>query len=589
MPSPSPVFSATESPAVAHCPALLITAPASGQGKTLVTAALARLLARQGKVVRVFKCGPDFLDPHWHALASGAPVQTLDLWMAGADDGAARLYAAACEADVILIEGVMGLFDGQPSAADLALRWNIPVMPVLQAGAMAQTCAAIAHGLRTFRPGLRWAGVLCSGVGGDHHASLLREALRPLGHAGDGEGAASTCGHTHDQTHDPLHDQWLGALPRLRVLDDAAPARTAGEARALGSLGSAFLPERHLGLIPAAEMQDALARLDQAADALAQTPLGQRDAAGWAQWQVAFAAPSMQSAGAATADAPSRAIAALPAAEGDGSGPRVPAAVPPWGDDRNRWLAAQRFIARRPLRGRTVAIARDAAFAFIYPANVQCLHDMGATLAWFSPLAGDALPACDAVWLPGGYPELHVQRLGAQTALRDALAEHLAQQRPIWAECGGMLALCEGIALADGDLHPLWGLLPGTARMQTRLAGLGPQQWHWAGAAAGPAAEHPAAWLRGHTFHYSRLESTAPVIGHTERPPHRRGSGVGSGSGARAGEAVYQCGSLRASYFHAWFPSSPQGVAWLLGGPGALDSLNDDCRADALPVQERQP
>ena len=107
-------------PRSATCPALLIAAGASGQGKTTVTAALARLHARQGRRVRVFKCGPDYLDPYWHQLASGAPVQNLDLWMTGWDDCAARLHAAAQEADLLLIEGVMGLYDGTPSAADLA-------------------------------------------------------------------------------------------------------------------------------------------------------------------------------------------------------------------------------------------------------------------------------------------------------------------------------------------------------------------------------------------------------------------------------------------------------------------------------------
>ena len=110
----------------ARCPAILIAAPASGQGKTTVTAALARLHSRAGRRVRVFKCGPDFLDPFWHQLASGAPVHQVDLWMTGEADVRARLHAAAQQADVILVEGVMGLFDGQPSAADRALRMGLP-------------------------------------------------------------------------------------------------------------------------------------------------------------------------------------------------------------------------------------------------------------------------------------------------------------------------------------------------------------------------------------------------------------------------------------------------------------------------------
>ena len=116
----------------ARCPALLITSTASGQGKTTLTAALARLHARQGRRVRVFKCGPDFLDPHWHELASGAPVHSVDLWMTGEADMRARLHAAACEADLILVEGVMGLFDGTPCAADVAERLGLPVLAVEQ-------------------------------------------------------------------------------------------------------------------------------------------------------------------------------------------------------------------------------------------------------------------------------------------------------------------------------------------------------------------------------------------------------------------------------------------------------------------------
>ena len=117
-----------------HCPALLIAAPASGQGKTTVTAALARLHSRAGKRVRVFKCGPDFLDPMILARASGAPVYQLDLWMVGEEECRRLLWQAAGEADLILIEGVMGLFDGAPSAADLARRFGVPVLGVIERG-----------------------------------------------------------------------------------------------------------------------------------------------------------------------------------------------------------------------------------------------------------------------------------------------------------------------------------------------------------------------------------------------------------------------------------------------------------------------
>src|SRR5688572_2082352 len=144
------------------CPAVLVAAPASGQGKTTVAAALARLHARAGRRVRAFKCGPDFLDPHWLALATGHPVHNLDLWMTGEHDVRSRLHEAAAQADLIVVEGVMGLFDGEPSAADLAQRFGLPVLAVIDASAMAGTFGALAFGLRHFRPGLPWAGVLAN-------------------------------------------------------------------------------------------------------------------------------------------------------------------------------------------------------------------------------------------------------------------------------------------------------------------------------------------------------------------------------------------------------------------------------------------
>lgn len=445
----------------ARCPALVVSAAASGQGKTTVTAALARLHERQGRRVRVFKCGPDYLDPYWHQLASGAPVEQLDLWMTGPADCAVRLHAAACEADLILIEGVMGLFDGEDCVADLAQRFGIPVLAVVDAGAMGGTLGAIVHGLRHYREGLPWAGVLANRVAGERHAGMLRAGLR--------DGA-----------------DWLGALPRLSLDEDArAP----------------LLPERHLGLVAANELPDALQRLDAAADALAATPLGRMDAQALQRFAVDFPAPP----------------------------PR--ASVPPL------------------LAGRTVAVARDAAFCFIYPGNVQTLQQLGARVVFFSPLRDAALPACDAVWLPGGYPELHAAALAANTAFQASLRAHVQAGRPLWAECGGMMALCDAITLHDGRTVRLWGLLPGRVAMQRRLAALGPQQ-----------LALPQGCLCGHTFHYSTCDSTAPVDARTARP--------GQDAAPDAGEAVYRVGGLRASYFHAWFASSPRATAALFGAEG---------------------
>ena len=202
-----------------------------------------------------------------------------------------------------------------------------------------------------------------------------------------------------------------------------------------------------------------------------------------------------------------------------------------------------------------IAIARDAAFAFIYPANVQTLHALGARTVFFSPLAGDALPACDALWLPGGYPELHAARLAARSDLKAQLHAHAAAGKPIWAECGGMMVLFERLTDASGHTWPLWGLLPGETAMQKRLGGLGMQQW----AMPADSASHflpPLPPLRGHTFHYSAARTPLSPIAHTRPAP---------GSARTSGEAIYQHGSVRASYFHAWLPSSPPMTTWLFG------------------------
>ncbi len=209
-------------------------------------------------------------------------------------------------------------------------------------------------------------------------------------------------------------------------------------------------------------------------------------------------------------------------------------------------------------------MARDAAFCFIYPANLDTLRALGAGLVFFSPLADEALPVCDAVWLPGGYPELHAGRLSRQHALRDSLRAHVAGYKPVWAECGGMMLLFDSLVTTDGTAHAMWGLLPGRVSMQKRLAGLGPQQLRLPDVQ--PHVEpdgqpdkkldgEGAAPLRGHTFHYSTCETTLPAVARTARPETRAAMGLG--------EALYQLGPVRASYFHAWFASNPAATARL--------------------------
>ncbi|WP_323118197.1 cobyrinate a,c-diamide synthase [Burkholderia alba] len=437
------------------CPALFISAPASGQGKTSVTAGLARHHRRLGRRVRVFKTGPDFLDPMLLARASGAPVYSLDLGMVGERACGALLARAAREADVILIEGVMGLFDGTPSSADLAQAFGVPVVAVISAKAMAQTFAAVAFGLARFRPGVTMHGVLANHVGSARHAALLREAL-------------------------PGDLRWLGHLPT-----DAAIA----------------LPERHLGLHQPDDVADLDARLERAADALALTGL-------------ADLPPPVEFAD--TAEVANAAHGA----------PSTPPA--------------------RRLAGKRIAIARDAAFSFLYPANLDLLESLGARLAFFSPLADEPVPnGCDALYLPGGYPELHAARLAAGARSAGSIAAHVAAGRPVVAECGGMLYLCDALTDVDGRTTPMLGLLPGAATMQRRFAALGMQQ-----------IDSRWGLTTGHAFHYSRFATPLSPVLVATRP---------NGDGA-PGEALYRSGPIVATYMHAYWPSNPCFAAALFSG-----------------------
>lgn len=429
-------------------PVLMVSAIASGQGKTSTTAAIARHFVRAGKRVRVFKTGADFIDPMMLERACGAPVYSLDLWLLGLPACRALLLQAAKEADLVLIEGVMGLYDGQPSSADLANAFGVPVLAVVDASAMAQTVGAVVLGLRDFGP-VALAGVIANRVASEGHVSMIRNALREI----------------------PL----LGSLAKQ----------------------SQSLPERHLGLVLPAEQSSIEDMLDQLATSLV------LDEILWAQ---------------------------LPAASFSVESNDAQAAALP-----------------QLLQGRQIAIAKDAAFAFVYPANIVCLEQMGARIVYFSPLNDEAIPEhSDALYLPGGYPELHAARLvNAQQWLASLHAFH-GTHRPIYAECGGMMSLAECLVDAEGNEHTMAGLLPGTMRMQKRLTALGMQRFPF-----GEVSDE-GAMLRGHTFHYSRFETSLQPVRHCVRQKSEE-----------QGEAVYQRGSLIATYFHAYFPSNPTRAASL--------------------------
>jgi cobyrinic acid a,c-diamide synthase len=422
------------------CPALFITAPGSNHGKTTITAALARYHAEQGRKVRVFKSGPDFLDPMILERACGQPVHQLDLWMTGEAECRRLLQEAAQETDLILIEGVMGLFDGDPCSADIAELFSVPVLAVIDASGAAQTVGAIAYGLANYRPELLFAGVLANNVGSPHHSDLIKQGMPP-----------GLC--------------YFGGIPR----------------------DSQFkLPERHLGLVQAEEVLDLDSRMSAAATAIAATGLVNLPEA------VEFTAPDHQ--------------------------------APP-----------------RLLSGIRIGVARDTAFSFIYAANLDLLKEMGATLAFFSPLADATLPDVDSIYLPGGYPELHLQTLQNNLGMKAALQTHFQQGKPIYAECGGMLYLLESLADKTGNCGDMVGLLPGHAVMQTRLKGLGFQ-----------SAPMPGGVLRSHTFHYSQIETPLTPAAFGERVHN-----------TSPGEAIYQLNRLTASYLHCYFPSNPVAAAHL--------------------------
>ena len=419
---------------------ILMAGIASGQGKTTVTAALARKLQQQGKRVRVFKTGPDYLDPMILQRACGSEVYALDLWMVGLDACKRLLAEAAAEADVVLIEGVMGLYDGDPSSADLAQAFGVPVITVLDAGKMARTAAAVVMGLQQYGP-VNLAGVVLNRIASDNHKNQIVQGLRDV----------------------PV----LATLPKL----------------------ANSLPERHLGLVQPDEVAQVDALLDQLAHSIV------IDASAW------DAIPSVE-------------IELDPAAE------PVPTL----------------------LAGKKIAVARDAAFAFAYHANLACLRALGAELTFFAPLQDEPIQAdADGVYIPGGYPELHCATLSSaqrwQASLRDAHARNV----PILAECGGMMAVTESITDADGKVWPMAGLLPGRVAMQPKIAGLGMQ-----------SLSTDDGELRGHAFHYSTLATPLPSVAETIR----RSNGA-------VGESVYRHGSLTATYFHAYFASCPAATARL--------------------------
>ncbi len=428
------------------CPALFFCAPASGQGKTTITAGIARYHRNQGLEVRVFKTGPDYLDPLILQQASGQPVTQIDLWMVGEAECKHILYQAACEADLILIEGVMGMFDGDPSGADLAEYFGIPIAIVIDARAMAQTFGAIALGLATHRPGLEIAGVIANALAGERHQQLISESM-------------------------PHQDK----LRQVKLLG------------CVGRHPDIALPERHLGLVPPHEVANIDQRLDALAEVMAQSGLT-----------------------------------------------KVPAQV--------EFEAHDTIEPERLLDGAVIGIARDDAFSFIYAANIKLLEQMGASCVYFSPLNDQEIPTVDALWLPGGYPELHHQKLSSNHAMRQQIKAFHTSGKKILAECGGMLYLMNSLTDVHGNRAEMMAILPGDGIMRERGGCQGMQ-----------IAALPQGQLRAHAHHRTRCENTMKPVSFGTRLRH-----------SAPGEPIYQTSNITASYLHFYFPSNPQAIAKLL-------------------------
>ncbi len=384
---------------------LILAAPSSGAGKTTVTLALLRMLARNGVQVRGAKSGPDYIDPKFHEAACHQPCLNLDAW-AMSPERIATL-ATSAPAELLVIEGAMGLFDGAPpegrgAVADLARQLDLPVILIVDAGRMAQSVAPLVAGFAGFDPRVRVAGVILNRVGSPRHARMLRAALATLGL--------------------PV----LGTLPRRTDL---------------------ALPSRHLGLVQAGETAELEHFLERAADALAE------------------GAPGDQPFDLATTLA-----LANPLAE--------PAHLP-----------------QTPPPAQHIAVAQDQALAFAYPHMLTGWRAAGATVTFFSALADDPVPACDLVFLPGGYPELHAGRIAANARFLTSLRRH-AETAPVYGECGGYMVLGDGLTDAEGTRHAMAGLLRLETSFQQRKLHLG---YRRLSAGAGPMTGD---WA-GHEFHYA--------------------------------------------------------------------------------------
>lgn len=429
---------------------ILIAAPASGSGKTVVTLSLLRHLRNEGVAVGSIKVGPDYIDPVFHGIASGRVCYNFDSWAMRPDTLASVTERASEAADLIVGEGVMGLFDGAPggagSTAEVAALTGWPVVLVIDVRGMAASAAALIEGFRNHRSDVRVAGVIFNRVGGDSHMRLLEESCRSLG------------------------VRLLGGLRRDTALT---------------------LPDRHLGLVQAGEHPDLDAFLDRAATLLAE--------------QV---------------DVDTLRDLAQPL-------------------DGERTAKAGASSAPIPPLGQHIAVGHDVAFAFAYPYQLEAWRRAGAEVAVFSPLADEAPPkTADAVFLPGGYPELHAARLAGNDRFLEGLRTAAARGAAIYGECGGFMVLGRGLVDESGRRHAMADLLPLETSFESPRLTLGYRRVSLNCAAVlGDSGTR----YSGHEFHYAQVLEEGPgqALFETEDARGARLATCGLSQGTVAGSFIH--------------------------------------------------
>lgn len=430
-------------------PRLVVSAIGSGAGKTTFATGLMAALRHRGLRVGSAKVGPDFIDPGYHAVATGRPGRTLDAWLAGEELLAPLAASAGQDVDILVVEGVMGMFDGsgQPgvdgSTGDVSRRLGAPVILVVDVWAMAQSVAAVVHGFRTYSPDVQVAGVVLNRVAGEGHATLCKEALAPLGV--------------------PV----LGEIPR----DDGLEWR-----------------ERHLGLVPVAEQRS---EVEKAVDRIA---------------AIVAAHCDLDTLVRIARDAEEVSVAALPEA--------------------------------RPMGAARVGVAAGPAFNFVYPENMALLEQAGAELLPFDPLVDRSLPqGCGALYFGGGFPEVFAAELAGNIPLKEQVAAAVAIGVPTWAECGGLLWLCEAL-----DELPMVGAIPARASMTDRLTIGYRTAVTTVDSPLGPKGTR----LRGHEFHRSTTDPPGEALELSDR--------FSTGTGG------YASATLFASYLHQHLAATPDVV-----------------------------